>query len=312
MAMILCVNANAAVDKTVVVENFSLNQIHRPSLELVMAGGKSCNVARAARTLGLPAVVTGWVGGHAGNFIEASLREEGIETAFIHTPLEARTCLSIVDPVNHTLTEIYEKGRPVAEADMQAFSRLYQEWLGRVELVTLCGSLPAGVPPRLFADLALRAREAGVRAVLDTSGEALKLGVAEGRPYMLKCNRYELAELTGQPLENLENLKQAARELAQRKEMLVVVTLGAAGAVAVMEHRLWLAQPPQIEAVSAVGSGDAFLAGLACGMLGDRSFADALRLAVAAGSANALQLGAGKLALADVEALLEQVIVTEE
>jgi tagatose 6-phosphate kinase len=311
MARILCVNANAAVDKTVVVENFTLNKIHRPSLELVLPGGKSCNVARAASTLGLPAVVTGWVGGHAGNFIEAALREEGIEAAFIHTSLESRTCLSIVDPANHTLTEIYEKGRPVSEADLQAFTRLYREWLGRVDLVTLSGSLPAGVSPRLFADLALQAREAEVRAVLDTSGEALRLGVAEGRPYMLKCNRFELAELTGQPLDSLEELKQAARELAERREMLVVVTLGAAGAVAVAEQRLWLAHPPRIEAVSAVGSGDAFLAGLACGLLGGRSFGEALRLAVAAGSANALQLGAGRLALEDVEALLGQVVVTE-
>ena len=96
--MLLCVNANAAVDKTVIVEDFRLNAIHRPSFEMVLPGGKSCNVARAARTLGLPALVTGWVGGHAGNFIEAALQEEGIQTAFIHTALESRTCLSIVDP----------------------------------------------------------------------------------------------------------------------------------------------------------------------------------------------------------------------
>ena len=50
-----------------------------------------------------------------------------------------------------------------------------------------------------------------MRVVLDTSGEALRLGVKEGRPYMLKCNRYELAELVGQPLKRLEDIKQAAQ-----------------------------------------------------------------------------------------------------
>ena len=310
--MILCVNANAAIDKTVIVENFTLNAIHRPSVEMILPGGKSCNVARAAKTLGLSAVVAGWVGGHAGNFIEAALQEEGIQTAFIHTALESRTCLSIVDPVHGTLTEIYEKGQPVSAAEIQAFVRLYQEWLGRVDLVTLCGSLQAGVPPRLFADLALQARASGVRAVLDTSAAALHLGVEEGCPYMLKCNRSELAELAGKPLDNLEDLKQAARDLAQRRDMLVVVTLGAAGAVAVAEGRLWLAHAPRIASVSAVGSGDAFLAGLACGLLSDQVLAESLRLAVAAGSANALQLGAGRLDLADVQRLREQVIVKEE
>lgn len=309
--MLLCINANAAVDKTVIVENFTLDAIHRPSYEMIQPGGKSCNVARAAKTLGLPALVAGWVGGHAGNFIEDALREEGIQTAFIHTPAESRTCLSIVDPLRRTLTEIYERGQPVSGEDVQAFMRLYQEWLPRAEMVALCGSLAKGLPPRLFVDLALQARSAGVRTVLDTSGAALRLGVEEGRPSMLKCNRHELSELVGQPMKRLENIKQAARSLAQRQEMQVVVTLGDEGAVAVSGERLWRAQAPCIEAVSAVGSGDAFLAGLACGLMAKQPFEEALRLAVAAGSANALQLGAGRLALADVERLREQVIIKE-
>lgn len=310
--MILCVNLNAAIDKTVVIENFQLNAIHRPSFELVLPGGKSCNVARAAKTLGLPAIVTGWVGGHAGNFIEAALQEEGIQTAFIHTQFESRTCLSVVDPMNGTLTEIYERGHPVEGGQIQALLDLYKEWLPKVDLVTLGGSIPSGVPPRLFADLARLARESGVRAVLDTSGEALRLGIAEGHPYMLKCNRSELAEATGQALENLEDLKRVVRELAANRDMQVVVTLGAAGAIAFENGRLWLAQAPQIQAVSAVGSGDAFLAGLACGLLTGQPFGDSLRLAVATGAANALQLGAGRLNLSDVEHLSPNVRIKEE
>lgn len=309
--MLLCVNANAAVDKTVIVEDFRINAIHRPSFEMILPGGKSCNVARAARTLGLPAVVTGWVGGHAGNYIEAALQKEGIQTAFIHTSLESRTCLSIVDPHRDTLTEIYEKGQPVSAADVDAFVRLYQEWLPRVDMVALCGSLASGLPPRLFADLALLARAAGVRVVLDTSGEALRSGVKEGHPYMLKCNRFELADLVGQPLKRLEHIKSAAQALAQEHHLLVVVTLGDEGAVAAAGKRFWRVRAPRIQAVSAVGSGDAFLAGLACGILSGQSFPESLCLAVAAGSANALQLGAGRLNLADVERLREQVLLRE-
>jgi tagatose 6-phosphate kinase len=309
--MLLCINANAAVDKTVIVENFSLNAIHRPSYEMILAGGKSCNLARAAKTLGLSAAVAGWVGGHAGNYIETALHNEGIQTAFIHTAPESRTCYSIVDPLRHTLTEIYERGYPVSAEDMEAFLRLYQEWLPRVEMVALCGSLASGLPPRLFADLALRARAAGVRAVLDTSGEALHLGVEEGHPYMLKCNRHELAELVGQPLKRLEDVQQAARSLARSMDMQVIITLGKAGALAEAGGQSWRIHAPHIKAVSTVGSGDAFLAGLACGMLSGKSFTDSLRLAAAAGSANALQLGAGRLDLADVERLREQVIIRE-
>ncbi|RPJ46153.1 MAG: 1-phosphofructokinase family hexose kinase, partial [Chloroflexi bacterium] len=103
------------------------------------------------------------------------------------------------------------------------------------------------------------------------------------------------------------------RDLAGRLCGQVAITLGAAGAIATEgaagAQRMWLAQAPRIEAVSAVGSGDAFLAGLAVRLLAKQPFEEALRLAIAAGSANALRLGAGRLNAADVERLLAQVQV---
>lgn len=318
--MILCVNPNAAVDKTVVVENFHLNAIHRPTFELALPGGKGCNVARAAKALGKQPVVTGWVGGHAGLFIEDGLRAEGIHTAFIHTAVESRDCISILDASSGAMTEIYEKGRPVAPEELEAFYSLFREWLPKVTLVTLSGSLPPGVPVNFYARLIGMARQAGVQVALDSSGEALRGGLEGGCPDLLKCNRAELSGLVGKPLESLKDVRGAIRSLggsvsARRGDpdrARVVITLGATGAIAADGGKIWLAQAPRVEAVSAVGSGDAFLAGLACGLLEEKPFDAALRLAVAAGSANALQIGAGRLRLDDVEMLLGQVKVAED
>src|SRR4051794_27548431 len=104
--MILCVTANAAIDKTAVVSPFRIDQIHRPKQVLALPGGKGCNVARALKQLGDASLVTGWVGGFAGQFIESGLNKEGIETAFVHTEGESRTCLSILDPEAQTMTEV--------------------------------------------------------------------------------------------------------------------------------------------------------------------------------------------------------------
>ena len=309
--MILCVNPNAAVDKTLVVEHFRLNAIHRPTFELALPGGKGCNVARAAKALGQQPVVTGWVGGNAGRFIEEGLQAEGIRTAFVHTTVESRDCISILDPADGSMTEVYEKGRPVAPAELEAFFDLFQEWLGKVRLVTLSGSLPPGVPSHFYAELIAQARRAGVPVILDSSGEPLRAGLEAG-PDVLKCNRAELSGVLGQSVEGLDDIRRAIRALSTRLGIRVVITLGSAGAVAAQGETTWLAQAPRIEAVSAVGSGDAFLAGLACGLLGSASMENALRLAIAAGSANALQVGAGRLRADDVENLLGQVVVLEE
>lgn len=310
--MLLCVALNAAIDKTVVIENFRLNAIHRPSSELVLGGGKSCNVARAARALGQPAIVTGWVGGHAGRFIDESLRAEGLETAFVHTAGESRTCLSILDPVSRTMTEVYESGRPVTPADLQSFREIYQQLLSQVDYVTLSGSLPPGAPGDFYAELSCLADEAGVLAVIDASGEGLRLGLEKGCPFMIKCNRSELAEVIGRSLDDLDDLKKTVMRLSLRRGALVVITMGRAGAVAADGERLWLAEAPPIQAVSAVGSGDAFLAGLLTGFSTGLPFEECLRLAIAAGSANALQLGAGRLRKEDVETLRGQVQVRKE
>jgi 1-phosphofructokinase family hexose kinase len=309
--MILCVNPNAAVDKTLVVERLEINAIHRPTFELSLPGGKGCNVARAARTLGADPAAAGWVGGHSGRFIEEGLQAVGIQTAFVHTTADSRDCISILDSATGAMTEFYEKGRPVSPAELDAFYTLYQQWLSRVRLVTLSGSLPPGVPTGFYAALIRLARSAGVLALLDSSGEPLRQGVEEGRPDVLKCNRAELAGMLGRPLERLEDVRAAVVELSSRHGARVVITLGAAGAVAADGGRVWLAQAPRIEAISAVGSGDAFLAGLACALERGAGLEDALRLASAAGAANALQIGAGRLRLDDVEALLPQVAVAE-
>ena len=86
--MILCLNLNAAIDKTITLNDFQLGMIHRPISVKSLPGGKGCNVARALKLFGEQPVVTGWVGGTAGQFIETELFNEGIPTDFVYTNFE--------------------------------------------------------------------------------------------------------------------------------------------------------------------------------------------------------------------------------
>src|SRR5512146_1338826 len=117
--MILCLTLNAAIDKTIVVSSFEIDKIHRPESVIAQAGGKGCNVARALKTLGEEPVVAGWVGGFAGQFIETELHREGIQTDFIHTDFESRTCTSILDRRKQTMTEIYEMGEQIPQKKIE-------------------------------------------------------------------------------------------------------------------------------------------------------------------------------------------------
>ena len=294
--MILCVNANAAIDKTVVVRGFRLNAIQRPEWVRSSPGGKGCNVARALKRLGGEPVVTGWIGGHAGDFIAEGLRDEGIGTAFVRVPFESRTCLSIVDPDGPTLTELYERGEVIAEDSVAAFETWFVDHVGDHAAVTLSGSLPPGAPVDLYARLITAARARGVLTVLDSSGAALTEGLKAG-PDVIKPNAHEFEELTGATLTTPAQVAAAAIPYAARTRGSVVVSLGATGAVAAQNGLAWLITPPPIEPVSAVGSGDSLVAGITLGLTSGDTLPDAVARGVAAGAANALSLGAARFTL---------------
>ena len=298
--MILCVNPNAAIDKTVVVESFRLNEGHRPEQVIARAGGKGCNCARGLRRLGETPVVTGWVGGFAGQFIEAGLHGEGIQTDFVHTALESRTCLAIVDRQSNTVTEINEKGDAIPTDKVEELKAWFGANVARYAAVTLSGSLPPGVPAVFYAQLIDLAHAAGVLILLDTSGEALKRGLA-ARPFLAKPNRKEFAELIGREPATRDEFVQAAAEVAVRYGTWITLSLGADGAVATDGKEVLHAWPPQVVIKSAVGSGDCMLAGITYGLTHSLSFEQALVYGVAAGTANALSLGAGSFTLGEFD-----------
>jgi tagatose 6-phosphate kinase len=118
--------------------------------------------------------------------------------------------------------------------------------------------------------------------------------------------------LLGSPVRNPGEANCAAREILRQGPGAAAITMGSGGAVMVNSEGNWLATAPPIKAVNPVGSGDCFLAGLLAGISEGRGEAEALRLATAAGAANALALHAGDIEPAQVERLALNVIVHDD
>jgi len=309
--MILCLNLNAAIDKTIVVSSFELNKIHRPKSVIALAGGKGCNVGRALKTLGEVPVISGWVGGFAGQFIESELRREGIRTDFVHTEFESRTCTSILDSDKQTLTEIYEVGEPVSAEKVNQLRDHIQAIIGNYEALTLSGSLPAGVHFDFYAELIKIARDAGVMTFFDSSGNALRKGVEAG-PFLVKPNEAEVKSLVGVGPNDTLDFAQAAGEVSIRYGTKVLLSLGANGAIAANGKEVFIVKNPSVDAKSAVGSGDCMLAGLTYGFLHGLSFEEAVIYGVAAGTANTLTIGAGQFKMEDFDKLRTQVHISNK
>ena len=304
--MILCLNLNAAIDKTIVVSSFEINKIHRPESVIALAGGKGCNVARALKTLGETPVISGWVGGFSGQFIENELLLEGMQTDFIHTDFESRICTSIFDREKQTMTEIYEVGESVPLEKINELRDHILATIGKYKAITLSGSLPPGVPADFYADLIEIARKENVLTFLDTSGDALRKGVEAG-PFFIKPNETEAKSLLGIDSNDTFDFAQAVVEISTRYGTNVLLSLGENGAIAAKAKEIFTVKSPNVNAKSAVGSGDCMLAGLTHGILQGLSFGDAVVCGVAAGTANTLTIGAGQFKMEDFERLRDQI-----
>jgi 1-phosphofructokinase family hexose kinase len=298
---------NAAVDRVVSVDRLVPGEIHRPVVRSVVAGGKAANVVRAARHLGLDGTVVAVLGGHAGAWYRDDLAERGIPLHEIAVGGETRLCLSVLDESTGSLTEFYEPGLtlgPEAWPDVEAALRDALATDGRGTVVALAGSLPPGAPVDAYARLASIAAAAGARTAIDIDGEPL-LAALGARPWLVKVNAREAATVTGGTvvLSGDGNAAEAAEALRARGASIAIVTRGVDGAAVATVDGSWAlgALPSELLGPFAVGSGDAFLAGFLAGLSRGATADGALRVAGAAGAANARRPGQGELDASDLE-----------
>ena len=306
--MIVAVAPNPSIDKALLIPGFRLGAIHRPHQLVAVAGGKGLNVARSIHRLGGGVRACALLAGHSGGWIADQLWQEGIPAEIAWVNGETRTCFSIVDPSSGQLTEVYEAGSLIDLPAWQSFEHAFEHSLEEARWATVSGSLPVGAPLDGYARLLRLAGEYGVRTLIDVHGEELHLALEEA-PWLVKLNGLEAGEFLGKPVDSTQSALVSAHAFRQSGAESAVITLGAQGAVAVNASGAWIAIPPAITALSPVGSGDAFLGGLVLGLSRGVGLAEALRLAVATGAANALTLGTGLVERKSVDRLIGQVQV---
>lgn len=294
--MIVTVTLNAAIDRTLVVPNFQPGQRHRASVGFPSAGGKGINVARSLKRLGAPVVCTGLAGGRTGTLLVEELTNEGILNDFVRIRQESRTSIAVLDPTSNAYTEINEWGPEVSDEELEILREKIAYLAQRAEFVVLSGSLPRGVDPGFYGELVRELGRAQLLAVVDTEGEALRLAV-EAEPYLVSPNQQEAEALVGHEFVDEEDLAAGLDEIADLGPRNVLITLETGCYALLREDRTEIrvkAEAPRVEPISTVGAGDTLLAGFLASRVSGRPFEDAVRSAVAAGTASVLEAGAGR------------------
>jgi 1-phosphofructokinase/tagatose 6-phosphate kinase len=296
MSMIITVTMNAAIDRTLTVPNFQPGQRHRASAGLTLAGGKGINIARALKRLDVPVVATGLVGGRTGTRIVEELTREAILNDFVRIDGESRTSTAIVDPTGSTYTELNEWGPQVGTEELEMLLEKLAYLSQGADYVVFAGSLPRGIEEDFYAEAVRELNRRGAQTVLDSEGEPLRHGV-QAEPLLVSPNEREAEALVGQEFNDDDDFLTGLETIAELGARNVLITRES-GCWALLrtdrQPTRYRATAPHVDPISAVGSGDVLLAAFIAARLDGRADEEALKVAVAAGAASTLEIGAGR------------------
>ena len=290
--MIYTVTFNPAVDYVMQISDVKLGQINRSAKEEVYFGGKGLNVSQVLKQLDVDSCALGFAAGFTGAAIEAGMQEQGIRTDFVFI---SEGCSRInVKLKSGVETELNGQGPEIGREDIaQLFYKLNNLKSG--DVLVLAGSVPKSVPEDIYEQIMCALSENGVKFVVDASG-ALLTNSLKYRPFLVKPNKDELADLFGMQLDSPSVIVDCAKELKRMGAQNVLVSMGSEGSILVDENGNigYVAVPEGGIVLNTVGAGDAMVAGFLAGYLESQDYNMAHLMGVACGSATAYSPGLAK------------------
>ena len=280
---VVTVTLNPAIDQTVTVSGFVPGRLHRAAECRFQAGGKGVNVASVLADFGVEVIATGFLGGENPDPFESLFARKDIDDQFLRIEGSTRIGIKIVDSRTNAKTDINLPGLAPRPEEVDALLDRVAALAGPGRWMVLSGSVPPGLPHNVYATMIDAIHAKGGRVALDTSGAALRTGVAS-RPEVMKPNMDQLGELTGRVLTTPGTIREAAESLLDRGVQLLAVTMGARGAVFVERGRAVLARPPQMRTRKTIGAGDAMVAAIVYSRMQGVPLDDLARAATAAGA----------------------------
>ena len=306
MSKIITITFSPSIDKSSSVRAMQPEKKMRCSTPTIEPGGGGINVARVINRLGGDVNAIFPSGGYSGMFFNQLLENEKVPFVSIQTKNETRENFVIFD---ETTKKEFRFGMPSNALFENEWQNIIKEIdkQENVDFIISSGSLPPGIPINIYCELSKISKSKNAKFIVDTSGEALKHAVNEG-VYLLKPNLEELKILLDIIDLKPENIEVAARELITKNQIeIIVVSLGADGAMLVTKHESHTIKPPKVRVKSTIGAGDSMVAGIVFGLSNNLSLKECLQYGIACGTATTMNLGSALCEKKDVLKLLKKI-----
>lgn len=283
--MIYTVTLNPSIDYVVNLDQLIEGEVNRVSTENFYAGGKGINVSQTLHEHGMNTRALGFVSGFTGDFIQVSLRQKGIKTDFIHLS-EGYSRINMKIKTQQQETEINGIGPQIPQEEINQFYRQLDALTSEDTLV-LAGSIPATFSDDFYEKVMEYLQNKAVKVVVDATKNLL-LNVLKYRPFLIKPNHHEIAELFNVTISTTEELLHYGYRLKEMGARNVLISMGGDGAILIAENgEVYRSNVPKGTVKNSVGAGDSMVAGFLAGYEKSKCYEEALRLGAASGSATA-------------------------
>lgn len=302
---VITLTVNPVIDKSVFVAGICPNTKLRCTAPSYDPGGGGINVSRALKKLGRDSLCIYLAGGPTGEHLKQLLDKEGIEQSVVPINGWTRDNLSVTDTITDQQYRFGTPGPLVSKEEWETLLKQLERYLQEGDYLVASGKLSPGIPDDFYAQVGAMAKKKRTRFILDTSGEALVQG-SKSHIYILKPNLGELSALYGNKSISAFELESMAKNFLDGHDCeILVVSLGAKGALLATKYGMEYIPAPIVFQKSTIGAGDSMVAGMIASLLHGRTVRDMVKYGVACGAAATMHEGIQLCNKADAEKLYE-------
>lgn len=300
---IVTLTLNPSLDKSTHFTGLVAEQKIRCESPRYDAGGGGINVSKAIARLGGTSVCVFTAGGSPGEKLHELIKLEGIESVAITTRNWTRENFIAFDTDTQAQYRFGFPGTALSETEIATIIQTIKEL--KTNFLVVSGSLNEGLPTDFYKKISETVKASGTKVIVDTSGEALKKALKTG-VYLVKPNIGELAKLIG--VERLERneVELAAKKLIEKGSAeIIVVSLGAEGAILVTKDQTEFIKAPNVERKSTVGAGDSMVGAMVWALSQNKPLKEVIQWGVSCGSAATMNEGTQLFKVEDAKILFE-------
>lgn len=282
--MIYTITFNPSIDYMVTVDQFQTGEVNRVQDEYILAGGKGINVSIVLKNLSVESQTLGFIAGFTGKEIQKRVEEKGIHTDFIDVH-------NGYSRINFKLksqqeTEVNGNGPHISKQDIELLMEKLKK-LKKGDILVLSGSIPQCVSNDIYANIMKELQDIGIEIIVDATGELL-MKVLEYKPFLIKPNNHELAEMFHVKLFDQKDIVTYAKKLQEMGAKNVLISMAGDGAFFICENgKVYFSEAPKGIVKNSVGAGDSMVAGFIAGYEKTKDYIQAFKMGVATGSASA-------------------------